>query len=128
MAPTFLFGRSNHLAVFKDPRSHAVTRLAEDQIALTLYCVDNDWWAAQSAQVDRAAIRSAWRVEPDSTVVLFCAKLQPWKRPGGPLEAFTATGIPVLSWFSPETDRCDKPCTKGLSTWESPIVFASRIS
>src|SRR6266850_1454862 len=67
---------------------------AEDRITLTPYCVDNDWWAAQSAQVDRAAMRSAWRVEPDSTVVLFCAKLQPWKRPSDLLEAFAATGIP----------------------------------
>src|SRR5216684_3855253 len=65
----------------------------EDRITLTPYCVDNDWWAAQSAQVDRAAMRSAWRVEPSSTVVLFCAKLQPWKRPGDLLEAFAATGI-----------------------------------
>jgi glycosyltransferase involved in cell wall biosynthesis len=67
---------------------------AEDHITLTPHCVDNDWWAAQSAKVDRAAIRSAWRVEPDFTVVLFCAKLQPWKRPGDLLEAFAATGIP----------------------------------
>src|SRR6266853_1753800 len=67
---------------------------AEDRITLTPYCVDNDWWAAQSAQVDRGAIRSTWRVELDSSVVLFCAKLQPWKRPGDLLEAFAATGIP----------------------------------
>jgi glycosyltransferase involved in cell wall biosynthesis len=67
---------------------------AEDQITLTPYCVDNDWWAAQSAQVNRDAIRSTWRVEPDSTVVLFCAKLQPWKRPEDLLEAFVAAGIP----------------------------------
>ncbi len=66
---------------------------AEDRITLTPYCVDNDWWTAQSARVDRAAMRSAWRVEPDSTVVLFCAKLQPWKRPGDLLEAFAATRI-----------------------------------
>jgi glycosyltransferase involved in cell wall biosynthesis len=67
--------------------------LTEDHITLTPYCVDNDWWAAQSAQVDRATTRSAWGVEPHSTVVLFCAKLQPWKRPGDLLEAFAATGI-----------------------------------
>src|SRR6266850_1250431 len=66
---------------------------AEDRMTLTPYCVDNDWWTAQSAQVDRAVTRSAWRVEPNSTVVLFCAKLQPWKRPGDLLEAFAATGI-----------------------------------
>lgn len=67
---------------------------AEDQITLTPYCVDNDWWAAQSAHVNREAIRDAWRVEPDSPVVLFCAKLQPWKRPDDLLEAFVAAGIP----------------------------------
>jgi glycosyltransferase involved in cell wall biosynthesis len=67
---------------------------AEDQITLTPYCVDNDWWAAQSAQVNRDAIRSSWRVGPDSFVVLFCAKLQPWKRPGDLLEAFVAAAIP----------------------------------
>jgi glycosyltransferase involved in cell wall biosynthesis len=67
--------------------------IAEDHITLTPYCVDNDWWAAQSAQVDRAAVRSGWSVEPDSTVVLFCAKLQPWKRPGDLLEAFAAARV-----------------------------------
>jgi glycosyltransferase involved in cell wall biosynthesis len=66
---------------------------AEDRITLTPYCVDNDWWTAQSAHVDRAAIRSTWKVEPDAAVVLFCGKLQPWKRPGDLLEAFAATGI-----------------------------------
>ena len=67
---------------------------AEDRITLTPYCVDNSWWTAQSAQVDRVAMRTAWRVEPDFSVVLFCAKLQSWKRPGDLLEAFAATGIP----------------------------------
>jgi len=66
---------------------------AEDRITLTPYCVDNDWWAAQTARVDRAVTRSVWRVEKDSTVVLFCAKLQTWKRPGDLLEAFAAAGI-----------------------------------
>jgi len=67
---------------------------AEDRITLTPYCVDNDWWTAQAAQVDRVAMRSAWGIEPDFSVVLFCAKLQSWKRPGDLLEAFAAAGIP----------------------------------
>jgi hypothetical protein len=33
-------------------------------MTLIPYCVDNDWWAAQTAQVDRAAMHSAWGVEP----------------------------------------------------------------
>jgi glycosyltransferase involved in cell wall biosynthesis len=64
---------------------------AGDRVTPNPYCVDNDWWAAKSATVDRAAVRSGWGVEADSTVVLFCAKLQPWKRPGDLLEAFAAT-------------------------------------
>jgi glycosyltransferase involved in cell wall biosynthesis len=64
---------------------------SEDRITLTPYSVDNDWWFAQSEQVDREAVRSGWGIEAGSTVVLFCAKLQPWKRPGDLLEAFAAT-------------------------------------
>jgi glycosyltransferase involved in cell wall biosynthesis len=67
--------------------------IAEDRITLIPYCVDNEWWAAQSAQVDRDAVRTGWRIEPGSTVVLFCAKLQPWKRPGDLLEAFAAARV-----------------------------------
>jgi glycosyltransferase involved in cell wall biosynthesis len=62
----------------------------EDRITLTPYCVDNDWWTAQSSQVDRDAVRSRWGVEGGTSIVLFCAKLQPWKRPGDLLEAFAA--------------------------------------
>jgi len=33
---------------------------AEDRITLTPYCVDNDWWAAQSARVDRGSGRATF--------------------------------------------------------------------
>jgi len=68
--------------------------LPEERITLTPYCVDNEWWTAQSAKVDRLAVRSTWKVGAESTVVLFCAKLQPWKRPDDLLEGFAAAGIP----------------------------------
>src|SRR6267154_2512296 len=67
---------------------------ADDRVTLTPYCVDNDWWTTQAAQIDHVAMHSAWGVQPDCTVVLFCAKLQSWKRPGDLLEAFAAAGIP----------------------------------
>ncbi len=51
-----------------------------DQITLTPYSVDNDWWKEQSAEVDRAAVRHSWGIDPEACVILFCAKLQPWKR------------------------------------------------
>ena len=52
-----------------------------DRITLTPYSVDNDWWKSQSAKIDRPVVRTEWGAAPDQQVILFCAKLQPWKRP-----------------------------------------------
>jgi glycosyltransferase involved in cell wall biosynthesis len=57
-------------------------------VTLTPYSVDNDWWIQKSSQVDRAAVRESWGAAPDTTVILFCAKLQGWKRPLDLLRAF----------------------------------------
>jgi glycosyltransferase involved in cell wall biosynthesis len=65
-----------------------------DRITLIPYVVDNDWWLAESARVDRAAIRGSWGASPRDTVILFCAKLQPWKRPLDLLRAFAKANIP----------------------------------
>ena len=62
--------------------------IPEDRIAVTPYCVDNDWWIEQSAKVDRRAVRARWNVPDDALAILFCAKLQPWKRPQDLLRAF----------------------------------------
>jgi glycosyltransferase involved in cell wall biosynthesis len=62
--------------------------MPEDRIALTPYCVDNDWWIEQSIKVDRRAVRARWNVPDDAVAILFCAKLQPWKRPQDLLRAF----------------------------------------
>jgi glycosyltransferase involved in cell wall biosynthesis len=62
--------------------------LPADRVTLTPYVVDNDWWLAQSASVDRVAIRESWGASNEHVVVLFCAKLQPWKRPSDLLRAF----------------------------------------
>jgi glycosyltransferase involved in cell wall biosynthesis len=62
--------------------------LANDRVTLTPYVVDNDWWLAQSTGVDRAAVRASWGAGPEDGVILFCAKLQPWKRPSDLLRAF----------------------------------------
>jgi glycosyltransferase involved in cell wall biosynthesis len=63
--------------------------ILEDRIALTPYCVDNSWWIEKSQEVDRLSVRARWNVPPDAVVVLFCAKLQPWKRPHDLLRAFS---------------------------------------
>lgn len=62
--------------------------ISPERVTLTPYSVDNDWWLAQAQQVDRAAIRAGWGASPDARIVLYCAKLQPWKRPQDLLRAF----------------------------------------
>jgi glycosyltransferase involved in cell wall biosynthesis len=64
-----------------------------ERITLTPYSVDNDWWIQQSSRVDRAATRAAWGASPNDPVILFCAKLQPWKRPVDLLRAFAKADL-----------------------------------
>jgi glycosyltransferase involved in cell wall biosynthesis len=47
----------------------------------------------QSAAVDRAAVRAGWGASATDAVILFCAKLQPWKRPSDLLRAFAAAKL-----------------------------------
>jgi glycosyltransferase involved in cell wall biosynthesis len=62
--------------------------LPAERVTLTPYSVDNDWWMRQSAEVDRDSVRAGWGASAADAVILFCAKLQPWKRPGDLLRAF----------------------------------------
>jgi glycosyltransferase involved in cell wall biosynthesis len=62
--------------------------LPAERVTLTPYSVDNEWWMQKSAQVDRTALRKSWGAAVDATVILFCAKLQAWKRPLDLLHAF----------------------------------------
>jgi glycosyltransferase involved in cell wall biosynthesis len=71
-------------------------RIPERRITLTPYVVDNEWWKAQSSCVDRALVRARWDVPADAIVLLFCAKLQAWKRPLDLLRAFTKADAPNL--------------------------------
>jgi glycosyltransferase involved in cell wall biosynthesis len=67
--------------------------LLRKRIVLTPYVVDNDWWTQRAAIVDRAAVRRAWHVPDDAPVVLFCGKLQKWKRPQDLLRAFARANV-----------------------------------
>jgi glycosyltransferase involved in cell wall biosynthesis len=79
--------------------------LPVDRVTLTPYSVDNDWWIQRSAQVDRVAIRGGWGVSSSDVVILFCAKLQPWKCPLDLLRAFAkarlSSGILVFAGEGP---------------------------
>ena len=63
------------------------------KITLTPYTVDNDWWKAQSALVNRDATRANLDATSRQSIILFCAKLQPWKRPMDLLQAFAEAGL-----------------------------------
>jgi glycosyltransferase involved in cell wall biosynthesis len=67
--------------------------IADERITLTPYSVDNDWWMAQAANVDRAAARRNLGLDDDDRVILFCAKLQPWKRPMDLLHAYATAQV-----------------------------------
>jgi glycosyltransferase involved in cell wall biosynthesis len=67
--------------------------LPEERVTLTPYTVDNDWWIQRAAQVDRIAVRAGWGASPSGAVLLFCAKLQPWKRPLDLLHAFAKSRL-----------------------------------
>ncbi len=67
--------------------------IPEDRITLTPYSVDNDWWIAQAARVDREAERSKLGLRENESAILFCAKLQPWKRPHDLLQAFAKARV-----------------------------------
>jgi glycosyltransferase involved in cell wall biosynthesis len=67
--------------------------LPAEQVTLTPYSVDNNWWIQQSAAVDRDSVRTGWGASASDAVILFCAKLQPWKRPGDLLWAFAKANL-----------------------------------
>jgi glycosyltransferase involved in cell wall biosynthesis len=58
--------------------------------------VDNSWWTERAAQADCRAVRAAWDLADVAPVVLFCAKLQPWKGPADLLEGFARANVPNL--------------------------------
>lgn len=65
-----------------------------DRIVMTPFAVDNDYWTSRAAKVDRTSVRRVWGVSDQQPVILFCAKLQPWKRPQDVLRALAKAGVP----------------------------------
>lgn len=62
-------------------------------IVLTPYAVDNNWWAEQALKSDRELVRKEWNISTEGSVILFCAKLQPWKGPMDLLQAFAKSQV-----------------------------------
>src|SRR5487761_107903 len=69
-------------------------KIPPEHVMLMPYVVHNEWWIGQARHVDRAAVRRNWNIPADAPVALFCAKLQPWKRPQDLLRAFASANVP----------------------------------
>ncbi len=67
--------------------------LPNSRIGLFPYVVDNERWQRAAAQANRAEVRAAWGIAADAPIVLFSAKLQPWKRPLDLLQAFAKADV-----------------------------------
>jgi len=67
--------------------------IPDSRVVLTPFVVDNAWWRQRALEVNRSEVRRAWRIAEDALVVLFCAKLQPWKRPDDVLRAFAKANV-----------------------------------
>jgi glycosyltransferase involved in cell wall biosynthesis len=67
--------------------------LPSARVTLTPYTVDNEWWTRRATEVDRDKVRASWGASPASAIILFCAKLQPWKRPLDLLYAFAKANL-----------------------------------
>jgi glycosyltransferase involved in cell wall biosynthesis len=68
--------------------------IPDERIVLAPFVVDNCWWIQRAGAVDRDGVRKEWKIPPDARVLLFCAKLQPWKRPQDAMEAFALADLP----------------------------------
>jgi glycosyltransferase involved in cell wall biosynthesis len=65
-----------------------------DRVVVTPFVADNHYWTTRASQLDRAAARSDLGCVDGEPLVLFCAKLQPWKRPNDVLHAFARADVP----------------------------------
>lgn len=67
--------------------------IPESRIVLAPQSVDNSWWQQRASEVDRGAVRREWGIPEDAVVAVFCAKLQPWKRPLDAMRAFAKANV-----------------------------------
>jgi glycosyltransferase involved in cell wall biosynthesis len=87
-------------------------RIPPERITMTPYSVDNDWWIAKAQDVNRELVRKGWGASAETAVILFCAKLQPWKRPLDLLHAFAMADLPdallVFAGEGPQREELER--------------------
>jgi glycosyltransferase involved in cell wall biosynthesis len=90
-----VFKLGDSIMVGSTPGKQVVNSLgiSEEKIVLTPFATDNNWWISQSAHVNVGKVRKQWDIPEDANVLLFCAKLQSWKRPADVLKAFAQAQV-----------------------------------
>ena len=90
-----IFRIADVVTAYSEAGRHFILSLGipDSRIVLTPFVVDNNWWSERASQVDRGAARRAWGIPEDALVIVFCAKLQPWKRPDDALNAFAKANV-----------------------------------
>jgi len=90
----WLFRLATQVIVPSTPSKELIQSLgiSGERVTLAPYVVDNDWWQAAAMKVNRLEVRRRWGARDETLVILFCGKLQPWKRPGDVLNAFARLG------------------------------------
>ncbi|MBE9114781.1 glycosyltransferase [Lusitaniella coriacea LEGE 07157] len=68
--------------------------MPKERVVVTPSSVDNEWWEAQAAKTDPKRFRSGLGIPETASVLLFCAKLQSWKRPQDALQGFAKANLP----------------------------------
>lgn len=66
----------------------------EKEIAMIRSGVNKDAWRTRLENFDRDTVRASWKVPSNAMVVLYCAKLQAWKRPLDLLRGFAKANVP----------------------------------
>lgn len=100
--------------------------VSEERIRVIRCGVNKEAWLASNGKFDRAGIRAGWGVPANAPVILYCAKLQPWKRPLDLVEAFAKADLPgvylVLAGEGPQRGEVEA-CVRALGLTERVRVL-----
>jgi glycosyltransferase involved in cell wall biosynthesis len=90
--------------------------IAQERILVIRSGADKEAWGRRLSACDRSAMRRELRIPEDASVVLYCAKLQKWKRPLDVLRAFAKASVSgaylVLAGDGPQSGELEAEIRK----------------
>lgn len=86
----YIFNLADTIIVSSTPGKKMVESIGvnENKVVITPSVVDNDWWSKESSEVDTSEVKQKLGIPQQASIILYVAKLQPWKRPQDLLKAF----------------------------------------